>query len=717
MLIYNHEKEFVGISEDGLKLLGCATLNELLSECYDVADLFVKRPGYIHNFKNFNWIDFIQHAEAEESKAIVYIKGKIFSCNLSIKHFYLTGTPDTHGYEIHMNHVQMITGDQAANIAQEVSNSPRSPSDMVMPVASSASLSQSHVPTEEESDFDSTLPNFDDVESTDLQEPDPLDVPEPSETAEAVYDPYAATQDEDTTVADPYAPVDNNEFESEEGIDFSKPLEIDDDIFTVSQDDDSFHKDFETDLFNDLDEAKPQSVAKESSNEFEDTVSEQNEINEPAPMLGDYTHSDSDKQYLDNLQVDSNYVYDPHVAADELGLPVDLIEEFIGDFIQQAHDFRDELYESVAKEDLDNVKILSHKLKGVAANLRIEDAFEVLAIINTSNEIPEIEANLHQLDRIVAKLEGKDPDVVETTGSMATEEAVPTQSKESLAPELDKEAETEEDTLELLSQTEAVELEPNVVLKDDEHVALPPMPSLDEEDDLYNLEPLANVEELDNAVIPEESFKDDDLYDLDKLQELSQEQEDELSTPPSALEDDDDLYAALPTDNAQQDTTEAETENDTTQDDDDDDLYNIGLKQDEDSPLIVTDLPSEHEENKTAEKTQIEEPSVHEAQSSELTLSYNLENTSNELGLDSALVSTLVNDFKKQLEESHNVFDDAVAQGDSQQWQAEALLYKGVSDNLRIAEISSVLETLIHTKDAGVAQTEVNKLYQFSKQL
>lgn len=109
---------------------------------------------------------------------------------------------------------------------------------------------------------------------------------------------------------------------------------------------------------------------------------------------------------------ESDYVFNPQIASDELGLPIDLIEEFIDDFIAQAKEFKADLYESLEDEDIDNVKILSHKLKGVAANLRIEDAFEVLTTINTSRDTSTIRKNLNHLYIIVAKLAGEDVEAV-----------------------------------------------------------------------------------------------------------------------------------------------------------------------------------------------------------------------------------------------------------------------------------------------------------------
>lgn len=110
----------------------------------------------------------------------------------------------------------------------------------------------------------------------------------------------------------------------------------------------------------------------------------------------------------DNDDFVSDYVFDPKVASDELGLPIDLIEEFIGDFIAQAKEFKPELYAAMEASELDTVRTLSHKLKGVAANLRIEDAFEVLATINTTNDFKVIEKNLNHLYIIIAKLAGEE---------------------------------------------------------------------------------------------------------------------------------------------------------------------------------------------------------------------------------------------------------------------------------------------------------------------
>ncbi|MEK6659108.1 MAG: Hpt domain-containing protein, partial [Campylobacterota bacterium] len=109
----------------------------------------------------------------------------------------------------------------------------------------------------------------------------------------------------------------------------------------------------------------------------------------------------------------SSYVYDPRVASQDLGLPIDLVEEFIQDFIAQANSFKEKLYEYAINGNLSSLKSQSHKLKGVAANLRVEDALDALSIINTSNDDSEIKANLDRLYIIIDKLANKELTVTE----------------------------------------------------------------------------------------------------------------------------------------------------------------------------------------------------------------------------------------------------------------------------------------------------------------
>lgn len=342
MLFYNHNHEFIGIDEDGLKLLNYATLEDLLSVCSDVADLFAKEPGYIHNFKSFGWIDFLLHADSDARSAIVHAHGRTFSCTLNVHNLFLCAHPEQNGYMIEMTHIQTISGEDVK---------PHTITPKVQP--ETKPIIREAAPVEP---LLNVLPDYGHITPTPLNEPGTLDVPPFSEDEMGLIP---------ETAGDAYA-------------EHSLPLS-------------------DTEL---TEPVLPSTI-------------EEPEPRIERPMLGDVHYTKAEKDFLSTLKVDKSYRFDPNVAAHELGLPVDLIQEFIGDFIQQSYEFKEDLFQAVLKGDMNNLKILSHKLKGVAANLRIEDAFETLSIINTSNDTVEIEANLKYFYTIVEKLEGKEPSIQE----------------------------------------------------------------------------------------------------------------------------------------------------------------------------------------------------------------------------------------------------------------------------------------------------------------
>ncbi len=83
--------------------------------------------------------------------------------------------------------------------------------------------------------------------------------------------------------------------------------------------------------------------------------------------------------------------YNPQTAADELNLPVVLIEEFVEDFIEQAHHDIDHLLTSYYQKDMDNIHELGHKLKGAASNLRINELSDILEEIQFCTEHEKLE--------------------------------------------------------------------------------------------------------------------------------------------------------------------------------------------------------------------------------------------------------------------------------------------------------------------------------------
>ncbi|WP_457748001.1 Hpt domain-containing protein [Sulfurimonas sp.] len=106
----------------------------------------------------------------------------------------------------------------------------------------------------------------------------------------------------------------------------------------------------------------------------------------------------------DAIKTESTMQYDPQLAANDLGLPLDVIEEFVGDFVQQADEYKAEIYKALEEDDFENVKMISHKLKGVAANLKIEDALNALVVVNTSSNTQDIKENLDTFYGVIESL-------------------------------------------------------------------------------------------------------------------------------------------------------------------------------------------------------------------------------------------------------------------------------------------------------------------------
>ena len=77
-------------------------------------------------------------------------------------------------------------------------------------------------------------------------------------------------------------------------------------------------------------------------------------------------------------------------AAEDLSLPVELIEEFVNDFIQQAHEETEKMLAAYEKGDLETVQKIGHLLKGTSSNLRINPLSDTLYEIQFNEDIDRV---------------------------------------------------------------------------------------------------------------------------------------------------------------------------------------------------------------------------------------------------------------------------------------------------------------------------------------
>lgn len=648
MLFYNHKQEFIGIDEEGLKLLNYATLEDLLKVCSDVADLFAKEPGYIHNFKSFGWIDFLLHADSDARSAIVHGNGRTFSCTLQVNTLFLSADPSSPGYIIDMLHIQSLSDDEIKS--HTIASKPKP--------EVKTTYTEPQKPSEVTT---SILPNYDHLTPTTLSEPGVLDVPafnEPPSGSESLEDFYAKLS----------LPLNDEELQSDFVEEPSVPFEPEP-------------------------EAEPVMAAERH-------------------ILGDVHYSVAEQEFINTLKVDKSYQFDPNIAAQELGLPVDLIQEFIGDFILQANEFKDELFEAVLKGDMNNLKILSHKLKGVAANLRIEDAFECLSIINTSNDPIEIEANLKYFYGIIAKLEGK------TVTSDAP--AVKTEDDDFLPPIEEPFATSNEEFP--LSENDDLyafdlknDYEPPLAQEDKAHPIaseMEEMSSLPSTDEFFK-----NDTSLFEETVPEKEttidLSSDDIYsfELKEEHEPLREGKNQFQTPVV-----DEISAFTePFDADSQPFVEENNEPLIPKD-----YYQEPFENNENEILPAYEEPFENETLAYAEPFTSEEAAYGtENTVSEplLTLHFDRSFVAGQLGIELDFFNELIEEYKHDALRAGNEISAAISAFDTHAWKKTAGQLKGISDNLRLNEISDELAILSQTNDAQEANKASKRLNSFLEQL
>ena len=119
---------------------------------------------------------------------------------------------------------------------------------------------------------------------------------------------------------------------------------------------------------------------KEAPMELLDTVTS---IEEPELSIDDVTPEPvvNENSFgtinLDNVKP-IHFDFQLEEAANDLSLPVELIEEFVNDFIDQGHIETKKMLEAYEKGDLDTIQKIGHLLKGTSSNLRINALSDTL---------------------------------------------------------------------------------------------------------------------------------------------------------------------------------------------------------------------------------------------------------------------------------------------------------------------------------------------------
>ena len=593
MLLYNYKKEFLGIDENDLNTLGFSDLAQLRAEADDFADMFVKKPGFIHNFKHVNWIDFVECADSlENAKVIINANAKNFQCYMSVETMYLTSDPSSKAFMVHLNNIMELSENETEYISVDL-------------------LKQSTPKAE---------PKVAPIAPPRLEEP--------------LLDMSSKTS----------IPVHN--VDDIDVFDTDTPLELDFDD----------EEDAQGSLEIDLQEIeRPKEIEKIEI--IEEIVVEEEKIQAPVQKT---PKQETTKVITQTEVFDNGYIFDPSIASSELGLPVDLIEEFIEDFIAQAKEFKSDLYSSLENGDIDNLKILSHKLKGVAANLRIVDALESLTVVNTSETHSELKDQLDLFYKIISKLSGEK---ITTTKTITTQVAEQKIEVEPIAPIED--ISLDDDDLDIFAVPTDSTPQPEVIKLEE--------PETIEELELdfkLEIDEPATEEKLFIAEIDTQEFEEDEPFALEIEESNFEEKEDfqleiEDSEVPSQID-----MPELADDSFFPEEEDTSSEIETIEFDD-----------------IQLDTPSE----------EIKAPP------------YDKENVANEIGLDLESFNELFQDYIEEAQEIAKSISTAIATENISTWKHQASRLQAMSANMMLQSFSTELDLLIQTEDTEIAK-ETNSI-------
>ncbi len=114
-----------------------------------------------------------------------------------------------------------------------------------------------------------------------------------------------------------------------------------------------------------------------------------NIISEPIKENKNSQENESAKIDLSNIKpIPFDFILDE--SANELSLPVDIVKEFIKDFIEQCHADTDKIIQKYKEGDIEKVKKLAHSLKGVASNLYIMPLADTLLQLQYNDDLVQV---------------------------------------------------------------------------------------------------------------------------------------------------------------------------------------------------------------------------------------------------------------------------------------------------------------------------------------
>ncbi|WP_456485571.1 hypothetical protein [Hydrogenimonas sp.] len=393
MLIYKNDGTLSFISQKTLKLAGYDDISQFLDEYSDFSELFIKKPGYIYNFKNFSWISFLKNANNMEQKRVLIgtRDNATYECSLELELLFPVdsemGIPEYY-YQIEFKNLKLVEGTAAQDFEISAENHDYSDIDLypeapgvVEEEISLSGIGMEEKKTEESVDF--SIPEI---------------IPE-EKIPEELQTPHAKTLNEPLDLVDFSFDEDRTEPTEEKKEETDVELSADN-IFTTMQEqpesetkpkDSAPEKDDFTMFDLKIDEEAPKTSAEEIGKT--DNVSLEEAAIFPEPT------AESTKPEIPPLKM-------PDIAAisGTLGLPETLVKAFIKEFIDTYFNNIDEIRLAIQSGHLHVVKNEAIKLKGIASNLLMEPLVQLLEEVLSTKEKERITVLWNEIDAYIRQL-------------------------------------------------------------------------------------------------------------------------------------------------------------------------------------------------------------------------------------------------------------------------------------------------------------------------
>ncbi|WP_281950446.1 Hpt domain-containing protein [Nitrosophilus kaiyonis] len=425
MILYNSKKEMVAISIDTIDFLGFSSIEEMNEKIEDIADLFINKPGYIYNFKNFSWIDYVVLNHLKKPKVIIKTLTNEVETELIVKELLKI---DNQGKMYCIDFKTLSEQKESFEKNEEIPF--KGFEEEGFKESFETEIPEIEIKEEAPKPVEEIT-----AETIKTEEPlsvnfDELSIEEPATKETTILD--KALKEEKEIVKPLY---DTKEVAKELGLDESlikellvefiaQAYELQPQIEEALENEDYelahnlIHKikgaaanlrvNVANDILSNTSGINDKNILKEYMDQFYDFIEKLNAelmLFVEKPKIEKKEIQKEQPQIIEP-QKPIYKIYNPNIASQELGLSEDIVIEFLKEYITQSLEFKKNFEDYIEKNDLENIKNLAHKLKGSATNLRIEKADEILTKILKSNDIQYLKTlidNFYKLLDEIAK--------------------------------------------------------------------------------------------------------------------------------------------------------------------------------------------------------------------------------------------------------------------------------------------------------------------------